>query len=166
MSDISPTDENGIYRDENGDPESLGTRMFEVDSMERAIDGLRLAAEGAAHIAAHEYQAKNISLCNLYAGMARRLDQVRLLAVEVAGNSNANQHETQEVRSKPMNYKNARHRLRDGLKQASGGMRQIATCHRGDLRWSTMAQALEDMLQKINGHHAMTLGRAPGAIIH
>ena len=29
------------------------------------------------------------------------------------------------------------------LKQATGGMRQLATCFRGDFRWSLMAQQLE-----------------------
>lgn len=145
----NPND-NLIQRDAQGDIIPLGTRMIEADSYDRLRDGLRIAAEAAAHIAVHEYRSNNVKGANLYAGLARRLDQCRRIAVEYTKIGDAQrERETQEVRSEPMPYFKARKRLRDGLKQASGGMRQLATCHRLDLRFSGMAQSLDEMQRKL-----------------
>src|SRR5882757_5014716 len=116
--------------------------MLEVESYERVIEGLKLAADRCAHLAVHYYRSKSAEGVNLYSGIGRRLDQVRLLAIEVAGlKDRITEHETSELRAEPIHFMRARRELRDGLKQASGGMRQLATCHRGDLRWSAMAAA-------------------------
>lgn len=145
-----PEDNNLVVRDAQGDPLPLGTRMLEKESYERVIEGLKLAAEGAAHLAVHYYRAHEITAVNAYSGLARRFDELRLLAVEIAGAGDRHLHkETQEVRGNPLAFIHARVRLRNGLKQAGGGMRQLATCHRGDLRWSIMASQIEEMHRKL-----------------
>lgn len=139
-----------VVRDVHGNPLPLGTRMIEKESYERVIEGLKIAAEGAAHCAVHEYRVRALRAVNAYSGLARRLDQVRLMCVDVAGlRLKMRERETEAVHGEPMSYRNSRRRLRDGIKQAAGGMRQLATCHRGDLRWSVMASSLEMMLRKL-----------------
>lgn len=163
---MTETDNNLVVRDAHGDPLPLGTHMIEKESYERIIDGLKIAAEGAAHVSAHELRIKDTISCLKYAGIARRLDQVRLLAVELAGidETAMTQKETVEVRGEPMRFLRAKHRLRDGLKQATGGFRQFATCHRGDLRWSKLAFSLEELQRKIDGKPSAIM-RPPAGLL-
>lgn len=151
INPLEAENNNLVPRDAAGDPLPLGTRMIERESYERVIEGLKIAAEGAAHLAVHEYRVRNAQTCAAYSGLARRLDQVRLLAVDVAGldETAMRQRETQEVRKEPLRFLQAKRRLREGLKQAAGGMRQLATCHRNDLRWSMMAESLEELQRKV-----------------
>lgn len=53
------------------------------------------------------------------------------------------QQETQSARGNPYSWRKARDRFLNGIQQATGGMRQLATCFRGDFMWSFMAQQLE-----------------------
>lgn len=169
MTDQPKPDENNlVVRDSSGDPLPLGTRMIEKESYERVIEGLKLAAEGAAHLAVHHARDGNVAAVNVYSGLARRLDQVRLTSVDVAGidATRMKQQETQAVRGNPLSFLHARVRLRNGLKQAAGGMRQLATCHRGDLRWSLMASHLEEMHRKLQAKPSSILRPPPGYRVH
>lgn len=154
MTDQPQQDDNNlVVRDASGDPVPLGTRMIEKESYERVIEGLKIAAEGAAHLAVHEYDSRNINGVNLYSALAKRLDLARRIAVERAAIDETvmRQRETELVRGQPMRYREAKRRFREGIKQAAGGMRQLATCHRGDFVWSKMAGDLEGMLAKLTG---------------
>jgi len=160
--------DNLIQRDSQGDVIPLGTKMIEKESYERVIDGLRIAAEACAHLAFHYKSFDDVDTVNAYAGIARRLDQCRLICVDHAklGDTPMKQQETAEVRKGPMHFSYARKRMRDGLKQASGGMRQLATCHRGDLSWSRMAGQVEEMLRKAQAKPSSILRPPPSFKVH
>lgn len=131
----------GIELDANGDPVRQGSLMNERQSYERVIEGLKIAADAASHLAAHE--PKNHRQWRFFAG---NLDQVRRAAVQQGGlGLTMKEKETSEVRGDPMSWRNARARFREGLVQAAGGMRQLATCHRGDFWWSAAATQLEKL---------------------
>lgn len=160
--------DNLIQRDSQGDVIPLGTKMIEKESYERVIDGLRIAAEACAHLAFIYNSLNDLDAVNAYSGIARRLDQCRLICVDHAklGDTAMRQQETAEVRKGPMHFSYARKRMRDGLKQASGGMRQLATCHRGDLSWSRMAGQLEEMLRKAQAKPSSILRPPPSFKVH
>lgn len=138
-----------VVRGADGDPlpDPEATTMIERESYERVIEGVKSAADAAAHLALTEPENSGI-----WGGMARRLDTVRRIAVRTAGiEDNINQKETERVRKKPMAWKVARERFREGLKQAEGGMRQLGVCHRGDIAWLTMADVVADLQRKLAG---------------
>jgi hypothetical protein len=66
------------------------------------------------------------------------------------------QQETEAVRGEPLSWRAAREKFLDGIKQTTGGMRQLATCFRGDYMWSMMAQRLERQEKTFRG---LLLGR-------
>jgi hypothetical protein len=68
------------------------------------------------------------------------------------------QRQTEEVRGNPRGWKWARDRFLDGISQATGDMRQLATCFRGDLNWSMAAQQLE---RRERAFRALINGRMP-----
>lgn len=155
---------NLVRRGTDGDPvrDPKGTLMIEKESIERIVEGLKIAAEGAAHLAVGaRIEADELASLRTdgadqvarqqaarWGALAIRFDKMRRLAVEIAGEEVHRQQETPQVRGGPMPYRLARERFREGLRQASGGMRQIATCFRGQIQWSQMARALDDILRK------------------
>ena len=129
----------GIQVDANGDPILQGTKMQERDSLDRVIEGLKIASDAAAHLVKSE-PGNTVQ----WRGLAKKLDQARRICVQYAGVGLVlKEKETQEVRGEPMNWRWARDRFRYGIEQASGGCKQMATCHRGDLWWSRMGNELE-----------------------
>lgn len=136
-----------IVRDSSGDP-SRDPRMIamtERESYERIIEGLKLASDAAAHLARRE--PENHAVWRL---LALKLDQMRRIAVGLAGiDLPMRQKETEEVRGEAQQWRPARDRFRQGIRQAAGGMRQLATCFRLDLRWANMARTLEYMQSKM-----------------
>ena len=136
----------GIPLDANGDPVRLGSLMVERQAYERVVDGLRIAAEACMHLARWERTAAGVDNRKL---LARNLDSARRTAVRLAGIEDTMKlSPTAEVRGAPLAFKVARNRLIDGLTQAAGGARQLATCFRLDLRWSRTASELEDLIRK------------------
>jgi hypothetical protein len=137
-----------IETDANGDPIRQGTLMIERESYERVIEGLRMISDACAHLIRHEpLQAEH------WRGFLTRFDKARLICVQHAGlGLTMCEKETQDVRGEPLPWKKCRQRFLEGVEQAAGGCRQLATCHRGDLWWSTVAGTLEDMARKL---HAM-----------
>lgn len=134
-----------IETDANGDPIRQGSLMDERQSYERVIQGLRIASDACAHLIHHE--PLNVSY---WRGFMTRFDKARLICVQYAGlGLSMQEKETGEVRGDPMPWKECRHRFLDGIQQAAGGCRQLATCHRGDLWWSKMASDLDDLSRKI-----------------
>lgn len=136
----------GIEVDANGDPVRQGTLMIERESYERVIEGLKMVSDACAHLIRHEpLQAEH------WRKFMVRFDQARRIAVQHAGLGLVlKENETQEVRGEPLPWRQCRQRFLDGVTQAAGGCRQLATCHRGDLWFSTMAGTLEDMARKLN----------------
>lgn len=144
----------GIELDRHGDPVRQGTLMIERESYERVIEGLKIAADASMHLVKQEPEAGNH-----WRAMAQRLDIVRRIAVQHAGLGEVmRERQTESVRGDPMKWRKARDRLREGLIQCAGGMRQLATCHRGDFWWSRMATTVEEMERKIRNPKLMLPG--------
>lgn len=135
-----------IETDSNGDPIRQGSLMDERQSMERVIEGLKMITDACAHLIRHEpLQAEQ------WRAFMTRFDQARRICVQQAGLGLVlKEKATEEVRGDPLPWKQCRKRFLDGVVQAAGGCHQLATCHRGDLWWSTMALTLDDMARKLN----------------
>lgn len=144
-----------IELDRHGDPIRQGTLMGERESYERVVDGLIIMAEAAAHMAQRDAKRREKLL-----QVAVRLDLVRVTAVQKAGISDkARQRETDLTPNPPMGWKAARTRFRFGAKQAQGGFSQLATCHRGELVWSTMAANVGRLADAVTKESVITPAR-------
>lgn len=140
MSEPS-SDNNLVFLGADGDPlkHPTATRMVEKESYERVIEGLKMSADACMHLARQEPADGE-----KWKAIGQLLDKVRLEASKLAGlDLVMKQIETQGARGNPYAWKRARQRFLDGIRQATGGMRQLATCFRGDIRWSILAQGLE-----------------------
>jgi hypothetical protein len=143
----TPESNDLVVRGPDGDPlpDPRAIVMLERESYERIIEGLKIAADAAMHLAAQELE--NMSA---WLRLAAKLDQVRRAAVQVAGiDSPSKQRETERLRGNALPWRDARGRFREGIKQAAGGMRQLATCFRMELLWLRMARDLEQMQTKM-----------------
>lgn len=150
------SDPNAVRLGADGDPISYptATRMIEKESYERVIEGLKMAADACMHLAKQEPQR-----CDTWKGIGQKLDGMRLTSCKLAGLDIAmKQLETQGARGNPYAWKHARERLLNGVRQASGGMRQLAVCFRADIQWSIMAQSLDRSESKLR---ALLVGRDP-----
>ena len=129
----------GIQVDANGDPVLQGTRMIEKESYERVIDGLRIAAEAAAHLVKSEPGNST-----QWRGLSKKLDQARRICVQQAGlGLLIKEKQTSEVTGDPTSWRAARDRFRYGITQAAGGCKQMAVSFRMDMWWSRMGNELE-----------------------
>jgi hypothetical protein len=160
----------GIELDTNGDPIRQGSLMNERQSYERVIEGLKIASDAAMHLT--KLEGRN---GHQWRHIAGNLDQVRRICVQHAGlGLTLKERQTEEVRGDPMGYKLSRDRFREGLIQAAGGMRQLATCHRGDFWWSKCATELEKLeysirnpkRQRLLGANGSPLILPPGFVRH
>lgn len=143
----------GIQLDAHGDPIRQGTLMIEKESYERVIEGLKIAADASRHLVKSES-----ANAGQWRGLAVRLDQARKICVQHAGLGLVmKEKETADVRGDPMNWRWARDRFRYGITQATGGCKQMATCHRSDFWWSKMATSLEDLKLKLRPKTAQQL---------
>ena len=123
-----------------GEYESLGSRMLERDSYDVTIDGLRESAEGAAHLMVRREDPSWGSVVTI-------LDRIRLSVVKTGGlEMVSKEQQTREPEgAMVMSMLQAYERLFEGLKKAERGCRQLAVCHRMDLRWSMYATQFEKM---------------------
>lgn len=154
----SPDANNLVFRGADGDPlpHPSGTRMIEKESYERVIEGLKMSSDACMHLAKQEQRDGQT-----WKDIGQLLDRMRLEACKLAGlDLTMKQTFTEGARGNPYAWKRARQRFLDGLKQASGGMRQLATCFRGDFRWSLLAQELE---RREATFRALLIGRAHAA---
>ena len=157
---------NLVVRGGDGDPlpHPSGTRMIEKESYERVIEGLKMAADACVHLAKIEPLKGSV-----WTEIGQVLDKMRRDAVTLGGVELASrQSETAPVRGEAYSWRKARDRFLDGIKQATGGMRQLASCFRGDFMWSFMAQQLERHERSFRGllvgKTAATMPR-PGRLI-
>jgi hypothetical protein len=145
-----------VLLNQEGDPlpDVRGSLMIERQAYERVIEGLKMCADACAHLARQEPQHGET-----WMSIARMLDGIRRQACQLAGlEATSTQRETQGARGNPYGWRRARDRFLDGLKQATGGMRQLATCFRGELQWSIMAQGLE---RREESFRRLLTGRLP-----
>ena len=151
LDDGDPTP--GIQVDAHGDPLPQGTRMIEYESYERVIEGLKIAADACMHLAKRELTQEGVANRR---GLAMKLDQTRRICMQKAGIEDViRSNPTQEMRGEPLPFKQARNRLLNGLAQASGGARQLATCFRLDITWASVAQQLEKLERNIRNPKRM-----------
>ncbi len=130
----------------DGDPvrDPRMTVLLEKESYERIIDGLKIAAEAAAHL-----ERIDIRMAKGWDKRRTILDQVRKLCVHRSGiESVLTFKETAKVDGLPMDYRRARSRWNDGLRQASGGMRQLGTVFRQNAWYSHLANQLDELSEK------------------
>ena len=149
MNDVPADDDDGpgILLDRYGDPVRQGSLMIERQSYERVIDGLRIEAEACMHLVKWETTAEGVDNRRV---LAKNLDGCRRICIQRAGIDDVvRSSPTVEVRGEPLAWKLAHRRLLDGLVQATGGARQLATCHRMDLTWSTIARELERLERNV-----------------
>ena len=148
-----------VVRGADGDPlpDDKSVKMLERESYERVIEGLKMAAEGASRCARMEKEH-----VEYWQGFVRRLDMARKICIKEAGIGDVIKfNETPSSwGGEAGNWTDTRMQFREGIKQASGGARQMATCHRGNLFWSTMASKLEMIVESINRATALTVRRA------
>lgn len=141
----APEPEQKIELDANGDPVRQGSLMDERQSYSRVIEGLRMISDACAHLIKHEPDNAMV-----WRGYMVRFDKARLICVQHAGlGLTMKEKETGEVRGDPLPWKQCRQRFLEGVVQAAGGCRQLATCFRADLWWSQMATTLEGMADKL-----------------
>lgn len=157
--------EQRIETDANGDPVRQGTLMLEKESYERVIEGLKMISDACAHLIKHEPENGEV-----WRGYQTRFDQARLICVQHAKlGLTMREQETGEVRGDPIPWRQCRQRFLDGVTQAAGGCRQLATCHRGDIWWTQMAETLDGMARKLRGARDRAAqfapGRKPGLIL-
>ena len=126
-----------------GDFEAQGIRMLEKDSYEITVEGLREAAEGAAHLAVLRDDP-------VWDAVVEMLDKIRYAVVTDGGlGAVLRQNPTRKVEGAVAKHAaRAYENVFNGLLKAARGARQIASCHRGDLRWSQYAQHLESLREK------------------
>jgi hypothetical protein len=150
MSDAPLDDDQGpgIALDANGDPVRQGALMVERQSYERVIEGLKIAADACMHLAKREVTPEGVGNRRR---LAMNLDQCRRMCIQHAGIEDVirSSPTQQDVRGEPLSFLEARNRLMEGLQQAAGGARQLATCHRIDLTWASVAQQLEKLERSI-----------------
>lgn len=146
-----------IETDAHGDPVRQGSLMSERMSYERVIEGLKMVSDACAHLIRHEPLK-----AEYWRGFMTRMDKARRICVQYAGLGLVmQQNETPELRGDPLPWKQCRQRFLEGVEQAAGGCRQLATCHRGDLWWSTMAGTLDNLARKL---HAMRKAAVRNAV--
>jgi len=148
-----------VVRGNDGDPLPAGTRMLERESYERVVEGLKIASDACLHLArqedhnAHVWSIAGVGAkkdaatrdAETWRAICRLIDSVRYQAVALAriDHPGALNPTPALEGSKSMTWRQARDRFLNGIAQATGGMRQIATCFRADLQWSMLAQELE-----------------------
>lgn len=118
-------------------PERLGIRMLEGDSIDRVVDGLRMAGDGMMHLA-HWRQDFTWEV------MARGLDALRIKLARLARSRSTDEIPSSDPGSMgTLTTIESYQRVYDGLAMASRSCRQMASGHRGDLRWSQAANELD-----------------------
>lgn len=138
-------------------PDPNSVRMFERESYERVIEGLKMAAEGASRCARMEKEHTEY-----WAGFRVRLDQIRRIVIQQAGIGDVIKFNETPISwgGDPGQWTDTRKQFREGIRQAAGGARQMATCQRLDPFWSTQALHLERMVEALNKASMETVRRA------
>lgn len=112
-----------------------GSLMRELESWERVIDGLKMAADGARHMARYGKPDQ----CNTFASY---LDSIRKAVIKDGGFDRPGDGKDSVVQygGEGIPLPEACRRVAAGLKMAAAGADQIAQCQRLDVRWVLYAQ--------------------------
>lgn len=138
-----------------------GVLMRERESYERVIEGLKMAADGAHHLVKNKQDGN-------WRQMSAVFDKLRAQIAKLGGLSSEAQDAvpTEPLDgSKTMGLHASFERVYNGLNMATKGSRQIATCHRGDLRWSKYAIIIETLRDKCSLLVRMNTQRRSGIVI-
>ena len=124
-----------------------GSIMREMESWERIIDGLKMAADGCRHMARFRFADK-------WNNFAQYLDSLRKAVIRDGGFDRPADatDSVQQFGGEGIPWTLASHRIADGLKMAAIGADQIAVCQRSDARWVTYAskfRLLRDTAHKL-----------------
>lgn len=117
-----------------------GSVMGELESWERIIDGLKMAADASRHMARFRFPDK-------WNTLAQYLDSIRKAVIRDGGFDRPADatDSAQQFGGDGMAWTMASRRIADGLKMAASGADQIALCQRSDLRWVNYAQRLRTL---------------------
>ena len=126
-----------------GDFDRRGTLMIEADSYDRVIEGMKMAADGARHLSPWRDDEEWDRLAGIMDAL--RLAFVKLARMNRPGDDRLSNRKDGGLILGP---KDSYERVYNGLGMASTGARQIAVCHRGDMRWSALAAGLEKLRDK------------------
>lgn len=110
--------------------ERRGSLMRELESWERIIDGLKMGAEGARHMARFRHADDWNRLASFF-------DSIRKAVIKDGGfdRSADATDSTQKFGGEGLSWSQAQRRIADGMKMAAAGAEQIAICQRNDIRW-------------------------------
>jgi hypothetical protein len=115
--------------------EKRGSVMLELESWERVIDGMKMAADGARHMARY-------GLADKWNHFASYLDQIRRAVIRDGGFDRPADAKDSVIQygGEGIPMVAACRRIAEGLKMAAAGADQIANCQRLDMRWVIYAQ--------------------------
>lgn len=128
-------------------PKTLGIRMLEGDSIDVFVDGLRMAGEGSMHL--HYWRDDRDE--ELWLDASRHFDKLRIAFAKLARSKSSDQQETRDPGDSKVPQIDCYERVFNGLANASRAARQIASGHRGDLRWSAAANQLDRWRDRMSG---------------
>lgn len=117
-----------------------GSIMREMESWERLIDGLKMAAEGARHMARRQTPDK-------WNRLAGYLDSVRKAVIRDGGFDRPTDatESIQQFGGEGLTFSQSQGRIGQGLRMAAAGAEQIAQCQRMDMRWLRYAAQLRKL---------------------
>ena len=126
-----------------GDFESGSTQLTEGESYERVVDGLRLSADGAKHLA---YLLTDAN----WARVGWGLECIRKAIADRSHMGREADHivSPEIPRQSDFTITKAFLRHMDGLRAAIGGLRQMGVYHRKQEHWIHWAGKLQDMQDK------------------
>jgi hypothetical protein len=130
---------------ENVEQDHRGSVMFEYESYERVVEGLKLASDGARNMARFAHPDRwNV--------LAQFLDSARKAIVQLAGTGMDRGTDTKEsdqlFGGSGLSRVASMSRVTNGLRDASAGANQIAQAQRLDVRWLQYATKFSDLRDK------------------
>ena len=115
-----------------GDFDRRGSVMNEIQSYERVVEGGKMAADGCRNLSAW-FPGED------WGNLAIVIDKIRLGCVKLAGLNRSADETILEKHGRAMSRNDSYSRVYNGLQMMAAGCFQIATGHRGDVRWSKIA---------------------------
>lgn len=122
--------------------ELRGTRMLDIDSYQRIIESLKMAADAAYHLTERDPDWRKIA--KVFDKLRSELAKLGGMATEVQDSAET----MAKLSGETMGTHQAYDRVYTGLRGSAAAARQMATGHRGDLRWSAYATRLETLRDK------------------
>ena len=159
MMDEAPFDPD-VDQPSLGLDQARGIRMLEVDSYDRVIDGLKQAAEGARNAACHRHG-------DAWNRVADTFYKLRIMMSRLGAMNRPSDTVLSKVifGAPKMQLVASYMRIHEGLKGAAAGARQLASCHRGDLRWTLCARQMDELQKKCSVLVRMKQHTAPRLIL-